>query len=221
MVILSQICDFHSTAVGSNLRMEPINRVSRTRRTLTTYGVVALVALVRPIFGWDLYPQPPRILHPRTYFSPSGRYTLLVDPSDMCGRFGASYRLTRQGREIWSGQQPFTLWEAAVSDDGVVAGYAYSLGWSGYNQARDDAGHGDFHVILIDRKGSLRSTRSPSASTADTQTRRPSRLPRDCSWMRRMIAWSSVLPTSTAATKRGGSLKSRRENRSASWSPKR
>jgi hypothetical protein len=132
-----------------------MNRVSRTRRTLTTCSVIALVVLVRPIFGWDFCSQSPRVLHPRAYCSPSGQYEVLVDPSDMYGRFGASYRLTREGREVWSGRYPFTLWEAAVSDDGVVAGYAYTRGWSGYSGGRDDAGHGDFHVVVINREGSL------------------------------------------------------------------
>jgi hypothetical protein len=47
------------------------------------------------------------------------------------------------------------LWEAAVADDGTVGGYAYTLGWSGY-AGSEKAGHGDFHVILIDGEGKLR-----------------------------------------------------------------
>lgn len=46
----------------------------------------------------------------------------------MDGEGAATCRLTHQGQEVWSREQPFTLLGAGVGDDGVVAGYAYSGG---------------------------------------------------------------------------------------------
>ena len=132
-----------------------MNRGYRYLWVLVVSGLIDLAPAVGDALGRSL-PEPPRILNPRSYGSPSGQYALLVDPGDRYGQFGASYRLTKQGREVWSGQRPFTLWEAVVTDDGVVGGYSYSLGWSGYAEGRSKAGHGDFHVILIDAEGHLR-----------------------------------------------------------------
>jgi hypothetical protein len=67
------------------------------------------------------------ILEPKEYASPSGGYRLFVDPSDRSGEGPATYRLSYNGKEVWSGKRPFTLWEAGVTDDGRVGGYAYSL----------------------------------------------------------------------------------------------
>src|SRR3954454_1374798 len=75
---------------------------------------------------------PSRILNPKIYASPSGRYMLFVDPSDPRGRGKASYRMSVDGKAAWSAEKPYTLWEAGVTDDGSVAGYAYSYGPAGY-----------------------------------------------------------------------------------------
>jgi hypothetical protein len=53
------------------------------------------------------FPVPPPVLDPKTYVSPSGHFTLLVDPADIHGRGRATYRLSRDGREVWSAEQPF------------------------------------------------------------------------------------------------------------------
>jgi sugar lactone lactonase YvrE len=103
---------------------------------------------------------PPPTLQPKSYASPSGRYALFINPSDLYGRGGASYRLTQGGREVWSGEKPFTLWEAGVTDEGVVGGYAYSHGWEGSSEAGLKAGMGDFRVVLIDPRGRLRLDRA-------------------------------------------------------------
>jgi hypothetical protein len=132
-----------------------MDRISPSRSTLFLCGLIGIIAAAGSAFGRS-FPERPRVLNPKTYLSPSGQYALLVDPSDMYGRFGASYRLTRQGREVWSGQRPFTLWEAAVTDAGVVGGCAYSLGWSGNTDGHDGERHGNLHVILIDAQGTLR-----------------------------------------------------------------
>jgi hypothetical protein len=132
-----------------------MDRISPSRSSLFLCGLIGIIMAAVNAFGRS-FPERPRVLNPKTYLSPSGQFALLVDPSDIYGRFGASYRLTRQGREVWSGERPFTLWEAAVTDDGVVGGCAYSLGWSGNTDGHDGVRHGNLHVILIDAQGTLR-----------------------------------------------------------------
>ena len=99
---------------------------------------------------------PPPTLNPKSYASPSGKYSLLVDPSDLYGRGSGSYRMTNHGREVWSGTRPYTLWEARVTDDGVTGGYAYSNGWRGFSEAGYKAGMGDFRVVILDQLGKER-----------------------------------------------------------------
>jgi hypothetical protein len=98
----------------------------------------------------------PTTLNPKHYTSPSGRYSLFVNPSDLKGRDGGSYRLTSEGREVWSGTRPYTLWDACVTDDGVTGGYAYSNGFAGIWDAGFKAGEGDFRVVIIDAHGKER-----------------------------------------------------------------
>lgn len=99
---------------------------------------------------------PPAILNPKTYTSPSGKYAIFVDPSDLYGRGRASYKLTREGREVWSGERPYTLWQARVADDGTVAGYAYSHGPRGFAADGHQEGAGDFRVVILDPRGKER-----------------------------------------------------------------
>jgi hypothetical protein len=99
---------------------------------------------------------PPPTLNPKSYASPSGRYSMFVNPSDLYGRGKATYRLTLEGRQVWSGEKPYTLWDACVGDDGVVAGYAYSHGWRGFSEAGHEAGMGEFRVVIIDAQGKER-----------------------------------------------------------------
>jgi hypothetical protein len=68
----------------------------------------------------------------------------------MYGQGGASYRLTRQGKDVWSADQSFTLLGVGVSDDGVVAGFAYSGGLEGF--AKDDK----LHLVILDPSGAVR-----------------------------------------------------------------
>jgi sugar lactone lactonase YvrE len=91
------------------------------------------------------------VLNPKEYASPSGAYRLRVDPGNRYGAGKATYGLTRQGKEIWSGERPFTLWEAGVTDDGTVAGYAYSRGLEAIGDA------GDMRVIILDPRGTVRA----------------------------------------------------------------
>lgn len=71
----------------------------------------------------------------------------------MYRRYGASCRLTRNGREVWAKSLPCALWKAGVTDDGIVAGYAYSHGFQGEGEARGRPG--DFHVVMVDAGGRL------------------------------------------------------------------
>lgn len=86
---------------------------------------------------------------PKTYVSPSGENSLSVDPSDREGSGKAHYLLKHNGEVAWSGEEPFTFWNAFVTDDGTFGGYAYSEGYS-----RDS---GEFIVSLIDAKGTART----------------------------------------------------------------
>lgn len=95
------------------------------------------------------------VLNPATYHSPDGRYRIDVNPSDRYGRGEASYRLTEEGEVLWTATLPFTLYEAAVTDDGFAAGYAYSFGLYGMSGEGYRAGVGDFRVVVIDRTGTL------------------------------------------------------------------
>ncbi len=120
-------------------------------RQFTALALLAAALLPSPseakAFG---FPTPPPVLDPKTYVSPSGRYTLLVDPSNMHGRGLATYRLSKNGHEVWSGEKAFSLWDARVTDEGVAAGYAYSEGPLGFRI------HGDFHVVILAEDGTIR-----------------------------------------------------------------
>ncbi len=102
----------------------------------------------------------------REYNSPSGDYILRVDPDARNGMHGAEYVMRRRGRVVWEKELGRTLWNAVVSDDGVVGGYGYSeLGPS-------DESVGSFHVLVIGQNGDLlandrtQRTLSPHMHTA-------------------------------------------------------
>ena len=111
--------------------------------TLAFCGAIASATAVAASDG------PPPVLNPKTYTSPSGAYKLDVDPSNMHGQGGGTYRLTRHGEEVWSGQRALTLWECTVTDDGAAAGYAYSQGPDGGPVSKaGDTNFGSFHVVI-------------------------------------------------------------------------
>jgi hypothetical protein len=121
----------------------------QTQFALLFYGLI-----FSSIQGWAAAEEgPPPTLNPKTYASPSGKYALFVNPSDLYGRGKASYRLTLNGGEVWSAEKPYTFWEACVTDNGLVGGYAYSHGWRGFSEAGYEAGMGDFRVVIIDPRG--------------------------------------------------------------------
>ncbi|HZL98884.1 MAG TPA: hypothetical protein VFD43_01415 [Planctomycetota bacterium] len=103
---------------------------------------------------------PPPILDITTYRSPSGEFELVVDPSRLHGQGKGSYRMTRNGTEVWAGEREFTLWEASVTDTGVAGGYAYTHGWRGFSGQRADRSHGQFLIVTIDAEGTTRVLQS-------------------------------------------------------------
>ena len=136
---------------------------------------VILATLLLPpglVHGFG-FPVPPAILDPKTYISPSGRYTLLVDPSHMHGRGPATYRLSKDGREVWSGEKQFTLWAARVTDEGVVGGFAYSDG-QGDSQTK-----GDFQVVILAQDGTVRLDHATKRERVNVPEQPPSPLGRD------------------------------------------
>ena len=88
------------------------------------------------------------ILGPKTYVSPSGEYRLFINPSHRYGAGAALYRVTRDKTVLWEGERPFTLWQAGITDTGIVAGYGYSQGKEGY-VGKATPGFGDFEVVLL------------------------------------------------------------------------
>src|SRR5262245_28191087 len=88
-------------------------------------------------------------LDPRTYASPSGEYELFVDPSQRTGGGEGRYRFARNGLVLWTGTRSWTLREAEVTDDGLVAGYAYGAG----GRAGEDA---SLTVVLLESTGAAR-----------------------------------------------------------------
>lgn len=93
-------------------------------------------------------------MNPKTYVSPSKEYTLSVNPGDREGIGAATYRLSRKSRTVWEGKRPFTLWQAGVTDDGTVAGYAYSFGLEGGGAGPN--AYGDFEIVILDSTGATR-----------------------------------------------------------------
>src|SRR5262245_47587758 len=93
----------------------------------TTARLTVAVALAAHVAHASLLGPPP-VVNPARYRSPSGDYGLNVDPSHRYGEGSGTYRLTHRGQEIWAGERPFTLLQAAVTDEGVVTGYSYDGG---------------------------------------------------------------------------------------------
>jgi hypothetical protein len=105
-------------------------------------------------------------LNPQNYSSPSGAFVLEVDPSDPKGRGEGTYRLTKNGEEVWAAKHPFTFFNAGVTDDGISAGYAYTYGVEGYrpenapSKPAEEGHYGRFQVIIFDEAGNIRLNRS-------------------------------------------------------------
>lgn len=88
-------------------------------------------------------------LQPKTYVSPSGLWSLRVEPEERSGTGGASYVMTTGVETAWKAQRPFALWDAVVGDDGSVAGYAY------VGKPIDAGSGGELRLVLFSPSGSL------------------------------------------------------------------
>jgi len=88
-----------------------------------------------------------RALQPKRYTSPSGRFVLTVDPTARSGDGVGRYRLEHEGVTVWSAEQPFTLWDASVDDEGRIGGYSYD-----HHGNRD---LGQFIIALFDAHGAV------------------------------------------------------------------
>ena len=96
----------------------------------------------------------------RDYVSPTGEFSVRVDPSDRSGAGPATYNFSRDGQPTLTIEHPFTLVDAVVGDDGVFAGYGYSRGQSAVLDP------GDFLVAIMDADGSIRMLeRSPRSES--------------------------------------------------------
>jgi len=92
------------------------------------------------------------IVNPKTVTSPSGAYTVTIDPEDRYAAHGAKVQIRHQGRLIWAGKMAFTLRNVRITDDGLVGGY-------GFSRKADPEGafkEGAFHVVLLDSRGRMR-----------------------------------------------------------------
>ncbi len=90
-----------------------------------------------------------RILQPGEFASPSDEFVLFVDPSHRDGAGPASYRMRRGDEVLWERELPITLWTPSVTNDGRVAGFAYS---TGYGNHIDD---GILHLVVLAPSGAV------------------------------------------------------------------
>jgi hypothetical protein len=99
--------------------------------------------------------SPPPELNPKKYVSPSGAYSLAVDPTDIYGRGPADCRLAKNGKILWKSRLPFAFWGVVVADSGRVAGYAYTQGRRGLLEGGDSDGPGEVVVALLSAEGKI------------------------------------------------------------------
>lgn len=107
------------------------------------------------------------VLNPKVYHAPGGKFSLTVDPSDRCARGAATYHCQENGQAKWSVTLPFTLWDAGITDEGLVGGYSYTEGYAGIRDT------GDFVVAILSPKGEI--------LLKETTPRETSRFPHDYS----------------------------------------
>ncbi len=100
-------------------------------------GVIYFAVLISGVIA---KPIGSRTVQPATYKSPSGEYSLFVDPSDRRGEGIANYRFDHKGQQIWSGRKPFTLQGVEVTDQGYIVGIA-----------EEDF----YHLVILDDRGNF------------------------------------------------------------------
>lgn len=90
------------------------------------------------------------VLQPYVRRSPDGKRAIEVDPSHWRGIGAAHYRASLGEEAVWAGELDFTMWEAAITDDGFVAGWGATRGIAGLA-----AWSGELHVAIHAPDGSL------------------------------------------------------------------
>ncbi len=92
---------------------------------------------------------------PATYRSPSGRYSLHLEPHSstdqpndlsVLGRWSGSYRFYKEDKLLWSEQRPYTLRGVSVTDEGMIVGVVY-------RSEEDEGGTPYFHVVILRQDG--------------------------------------------------------------------
>jgi len=116
-------------------------------------GCIAALGLLATTSVNQASEGPPPVRHITTYRSPSGEYALTVDPTRLHGGGPCKCRVERDNKLVWEKQIEFTFWEAAITNEGLVAGYGYTAGWRGFD---DDRKEGDFVVAILGADGSTR-----------------------------------------------------------------
>lgn len=99
--------------------------------------------------------EPAPLLHPKTYTSPTGNFTCEIDPSQNDGAGEGTYRIQKQGQLVWTGNQPFTLQDAQITDDGIISGYAYSHGRDSWGKGLGRNEYGNLLIIIMRANGEL------------------------------------------------------------------
>jgi hypothetical protein len=96
-------------------------------------------------------------LNPASYASPSGEFTLHVDPSALEGQGEGAYEMIQHGKTVWAKTLPFTLYDAVVTDRGVVGGYAYTNGIEGFavGGLAADPTSGNLQIVILGADGAL------------------------------------------------------------------
>jgi sugar lactone lactonase YvrE len=128
---------------------------SVTRMQPKHASLVSIASLFLGVVGAVAQRGPAAVLNPREYTSPSGTFVLTVDPSDLYGRGDGDYRVTKQGVVVWEGRKPFTLYEAGITEDGLIGGYAYTHGIEGHFRESGNSGLGEFHVVIMRGTGEV------------------------------------------------------------------
>lgn len=133
--------------------------VALARRLLAwprTFAVLACCCIAAVAFATT--EGPPPILNITTYRSPSGEWSATIDPSKREGGGPGAYRVEHKGKLAWEKNLDFTMWEAAITDNGELAGYGYTSGWRGWDGAPRDSG--DMVIAIVGPDGTVRHRES-------------------------------------------------------------
>lgn len=126
-------------------------------RPFNPLWILVLSLLTFAMAHADRFPLPE--FDPKTYTSPSGEYSLRVEPGNRMGSGPGRYSLQHKGQAAWSNEHPFTFWDARVTDRGETVGYAYTSGLEamGGHRTRE---YGDLVIAVLNPDGTIRRQES-------------------------------------------------------------